>query len=235
VELGVKSAALIYIQDLAGIEYSGALKSRMEKAGIDVVIYESYPFSATDLSPLLKKIKAANPDALIAITYPPDTMMITEQSMVIDLNPKLFCLGIGGAMPVYLSKFGASKLEGVMAFGGWSPKSSPEAQEYYEKFKELNKIDPDYWSASYGYATYQIYEQAIEKAGSLDRDKVRDVLATSSFTNTAAGNIAIKFEGQMNYTMASYYGQWQKGVFEAIAPKKTRTTKPVYPKPNWPK
>lgn len=234
-ELGVKSAALIYIQDLAGIEYSGALKSRLEKAGIDVVIYESYPFSATDLSPLLKKIKAANPDALIAITYPPDTMMITEQSRVIDLNPKLFCVGIGGAMPVYLNKFGAPKLEGVMAFGGWSPKSSPEAQEYYEKFKQLNKIDPDYWSASYGYATYQIYEQAIEKAGSLDRDKVRDVLATSSFTNTAAGNIAIKFEGQMNYTMASYYGQWQKGVFEAIAPKKTRTMSPQYPKPKWPK
>ena len=235
VELGVKSAALIYIQDLAGIEYSGALKSRLEKAGIDVPIYESYPFTATDLSPLLKKIKAANLDALIAITYPPDALMITEQSMVIDLNPKLFCLGIGGAMPVFLNKFGASKVEGIMAFGGWNPKSSPEAQEYYEKFKALNKIEPDYWSASYGYATYQIYEQAIEKAGSLNRDKVRDVLATSTFTHTAAGNIAIKFEGQMNYTMASYYGQWQNNVFEAIAPKKTRTKNPIYPKPAWPK
>jgi branched-chain amino acid transport system substrate-binding protein len=234
-ELGVKSAALIYIQDLAGIEYSGALKSRLEKADIDVVIYESYPFGAPDLSPLLKKIKAANPDALIAVTYPPDAFMITEQSMVIDLNPKLFCLGIGGAMPVFRNKYGASKLEGVMAFGGWNPKSSPEAQAYFEKFKKLNKIEPDYWSASYGYATYQIYEQAIEKAGTLDRDKVRNVLATSSFSHTAAGNIAIKFEGQMNYTMASYYGQWQNGVFEAIGPKKTRTAKPIYPKPKWPK
>jgi len=234
-ELGVKSVALIYIQDLAGIEYSGALKSRLEKAGIEVVIYESYPPAAPDLSPLLKKIKAANPDALVAVTYPPDAFMITEQSMVIDLNPKLFCLGIGGAMPVFRNKFGAPKLEGVMAFGGWSPKSSPEAQEYFEKFKALNKIEPDYWSASYGYATYQIFEQAIEKAGTLNRDKVRDMLDKTAFTHTAAGNIAIKFEKQMNYTMASYYGQWQNGVFEAIAPTKTRTAKPLYPKPPWPK
>jgi len=122
-----------------------------------------------------------------------------------------------------------------MAFGGWSPKSSPEAQDYFEKFKALNNIEPDYWSASYGYATYQIFEQAIEKAGTLDRDKVRDVLAKTAFTHTAAGNIAIKFEKQMNYTMASYYGQWQNGVFEALAPTKTRTAKPLYPKPPWPK
>ncbi|MBW1800514.1 MAG: amino acid ABC transporter substrate-binding protein [Deltaproteobacteria bacterium] len=234
-ELGVRSAALIYIQDLAGIEYSGALKSRLEAEGIKVTLYKSYPFGSKDLSPLLKRIKSAAPDALIAVTYPPDALMITEQSMVIGLNPKLFCLGIGGAMPMYRNKFGAPKLEGVMAFGGWSPKSSPEAQDYFQKYQKLNKIEPDYWSASYGYATYQIYEQAIEKAGSLDRDKVSQALATGTFTRTAAGNIEFKFEGQFSYNVPSYYGQWQNGVFQAIAPKKTRTATPVYPKPPWPK
>ena len=129
-ELGVESLALIYIQDLAGIEYSGALKSRLEKAGVDVVIYESYPAVAPDLSPLLKKIKAAAPDALVAVTYPPDAFMITEQTMVIGLNPKLFCLGIGGAMPVYRNKFGASKLEGpvpILLKVSVPPPTSPRA------------------------------------------------------------------------------------------------------------
>jgi len=234
-ELGIKSAALIYIQDLAGIEYSGALKSRLESEGINVVLYKSYPFGSKDLSPLLKRIKASNPDAVIAVTYPPDALMITEQSMVIELNPKLFCLGIGGAMPMFRDKFGAAKLEGVMAFGGWNPNSSPEAKDYFEKYKKLNKIEPDYWSSSYGYATYQIYEQAIEKAGTLDRNKVREALANETFRKTAAGNIELKFENQFTKRVPSYYGQWQKGVFEAIAPQETRTAKPIYPKPPWSK
>ncbi|MFC1868430.1 amino acid ABC transporter substrate-binding protein [Thermodesulfobacteriota bacterium] len=233
VELGVKSVALIYIQDLAGIEYSGALKKRLEAAGIKVILYKSYPFGSKDLSPLLKRIKSANPDALVAVSYPPDSLLITEQSMIIGLNPKFFSLGIGGAMPMFRDKFGASKLEGLIAFGGWNPKSSPEANDYFEKYRKLNNIEPDYWSASYGYATYQIYEQAIEKAGTLDRDKVRDILAKGTFTNTAAGNIVFKFDGQFSYNVPSYYGQWQNGVFEAIAPKNTRTAKPIYPKPPW--
>jgi len=234
-ELGVKSVALIYIQDLAGIEYSGALKKYLEKAGIEVKIYNSYPFGSKDLSPLLKRIKTANPDALVAVTYPPDALLITEQSMVIDLNPKLFCLGIGGAMPMFRDKFGVSKIEGIVAFGGWNPNSTAEAKNYFDKFQKLNKFEPDYWSASYGYATYQIYAQAIEKAGTLDREKVRDVLDKETFTNTAAGNVQFKFVNQFSYNVPSYYGQWQNGVFQAISPKKTRAAKPVYPKPAWPK
>jgi len=112
---------------------------------------------------------------------------------------------------------------------------TPESKDYFEKYKEVNGFEPDYYSAPWGYASYQILEQAIEKAGTLDRDKVRDVLATGTFTKTAAGKVKFKFQNHFNFELPSYYGQWQKGKFESIAPKGTRTAKPVYPKPSWPK
>ena len=234
-EMGVKTAAVVYMQGLAGIEYSGALKAGLEEAGIQVVLYKSYPPFPKDLSPLLKQIKKLNPHAVIANSYPGDSLLITEQAMVIRLNPKAFAVAIGGAMPMYRDKFGASKIEGVIAWGGYDPNATPESKDYFEKFKEVNGFEPDYYSAPWGYASYQIFEQAIEKAGTLDRDKVRDVLAAATFTNTAAGKVKFKFQNHFNFQLPSYYGQWQKGKFESIAPKRTRTAKPVYPKPPWPK
>jgi len=234
-EVGVRTAAVIYMQGLAGIEYSGTLKAELEESGIQVVLYKSYPPFPKDLSPLLKKIKRLNPDALIANSYPGDSLLITEQAMVIGLNPKVFAVAIGGAMPMYRDKFGASKIEGVIAWGGYDPRVTPESKDYFEKYKEVNGFEPDYYSAPWGYASYQILEQAIEKAGTLDRDKVRDVLATGTFTKTAAGKVKFKFQNHFNFELPSYYGQWQKGKFESIAPKGTRTAKPVYPKPSWPK
>jgi branched-chain amino acid transport system substrate-binding protein len=234
-ELGVKTAAVIYMQGLAGIEYSGALKSNLEEAGIKVALYKSYPPFPKDLSPLLKQIKKLNPDALIANSYPGDSLLITEQAMVMGMNLKAFAVAIGGAMPMYRDKFGASRIEGVFAWGGYDPNAAPESKDYFEKFQKVNGFEPDYYSAPWGYASYQILEQAIEKAGTLERDKVRDVLATETFTNTAAGNIVFKFKNHFNFELPSYYGQWQKGKFESIAPKNTKTAKPVYPKPPWPK
>ena len=45
--------------------------------------------ASSDLSAQIKAAKAANPDSMIALSYPPDTFMLTEQSIANDFNPKL--------------------------------------------------------------------------------------------------------------------------------------------------
>jgi len=231
VELGIKSVAIIYAQHSMAIEEVEVITPLLEAAGIEIVLSKSYPENPTDLSPLLKQIKALNPDAVHARCFPPDSFLITEQSKIIGLNPKLFTFALGPAMPMYRDKFGTDVIEGLVADGGWNPNYSAQAKDYYEKFQQLNEFEPDFWSSSLGYAQLQIYNLAIEKAGTLDRAKVRDVMATATF-DTVQG--PIKFVNQVNETLASFIGQWQNGVFEAIVPQFSRTAEPVYPKPNWP-
>src|SRR4030067_2116332 len=103
-ELNVKKVALIYVADAYGIEWTGVVAPKLGVAGIDVDIIKSYPLGAKDLSPLLKTIKAANVDALLGMSYPGDTFLITEQAKVIELNPKVFYLGVGVAFPAYRDK-----------------------------------------------------------------------------------------------------------------------------------
>ena len=232
VELGVKSAAVIHHTDLHGIECAGATLPQLVVSGIDVVLYKSYPLGAKDLSPLLKKVKAANVDALIGFSYPPGTFLMTGQMMAIGLNPKLFYTTVGVAYPSYRDGFGAKTVEGIMGAGTWNPKLPyPGVKEWFERYVKRWGEEPDRWGTAGGYATGEIMQKAIEIAGTLDPTKVRDVIAREKF-DTVLG--PVKFENQFNISYPGMVGQWQDGEF-LVADKKTRQAKPIYPKPAWPK
>ncbi|MEJ2715632.1 MAG: amino acid ABC transporter substrate-binding protein [Deltaproteobacteria bacterium] len=232
-ELGVKKVALIYVADAYGIEWTGKVAPALKKKGMNVVLEKSYPLGAKDLSPLLKTVKAENVDALLGMSYPPDTFLITGQSISIELNPKVFYLGVGVAFPVYRDKFGTKTVQGVMGAGAWNPKLKyPGAKEYFERHVKRWKKEPDRWGSAFAYASLQVLQQAIEKVGSLDRKKLRDCIATETFP-TVIG--PVKFEGGFNVQSPGEIGQWQNGEFEVVAAKDKRTAKPIFPKPPWPK
>jgi branched-chain amino acid transport system substrate-binding protein len=232
VELGVKSAAVIHHTDLHGIECAGAVLPQLAVSGIDVALYKSYPLGAKDLSPLLKKVKAANADALIGFSYPPGTFLMTQQMMAIGLNPKLFYTTVGVAYPDYRDAFGAKTVEGIMGAGTWNPKLPyPGVKEWYDRYVKRWGVEPDRWGTAGGYATGEIMQKAIEIAGTLDPVKVRDVIARENF-DTVLG--PVKFENQFNISYPGMVGQWQDGEF-LVVDKATRQAKPIYPKLAWPK
>jgi branched-chain amino acid transport system substrate-binding protein len=230
-ELKVKKVALIYVGDAYGIEWTGVVAPALGMAGIDTVILKSYPLDVKDLSPLLKTIKAAKVDAMLAMSYPDDTFLITEQAKVLGLNPKVFYCGVGVAFPVYRDKFGVNTVEGIMGAGAWNPKLPyPGAKEYFARHVKRWKVEPDRWGSAFAYASVQILEQAIEKVGSLDRAKIRDTIASETFP-TVIG--PVKFVGGFNIQSPGEIGQWQKGEFEVVAAKEKRTASPEFPKPAW--
>lgn len=232
-ELGVKRVALIYVADAYGIEWTGKVAPDLGIKKIDVVIFKSYPGDVKDLSPLLKTIKAADVDALLCMSYPGDTFLITKQAKELGLNPKVLYLGVGVAFPVYKQMFGGPNvIEGIMGAGAWNPRVAyPGAKEYFERHVKRWKTEPDRWASAFAYASLQILEQSIEKVGSIDRKKIRDTIATQTFP-TVIG--PVRFEGGFNVQSPGEIGQWQKGEFEVVAAKEKRTAKPIFPKPSWP-
>jgi len=232
-EFGIKRVAIIYVADLHGIEMAGYVAPRLGAEGVDVVVHKSYPLEAKDLSPLLKSIKAQDVEALIGFSYPGDTMLITEQAKVLDLNPKLFYLGVGVAHPAYKSKFGNKVVEGVMGHGAWNAKVRiPGVKEYVERYMKKYNHEPDWWGGIFAYSQCMVLQQAIEKAGTLNHERIRETIAKETFP-TLLGNV--KFVDGFNVEFPGNIGQWQKGVFEVVMPKDKRTAQPLFPKPPWPK
>ncbi|MGB6063843.1 MAG: amino acid ABC transporter substrate-binding protein [Desulfomonilaceae bacterium] len=233
-EVGVRSAAIIYRGDLHGIEYGKGMEPLLKKKGIEVKMCKSYPPDIKDMSSLLKEAQALKVDALYAASYPPEAMLLTKQAMEQGINFKsLFMTVLPFSPNLFRDTFGAKVVEGVMGGGGWNAKTSPGAKELVEKYKAKFGVEPDYWGALYYYSSLQHFQQAIEKAGTLDQKKIRDIMAKDKF-ETALGPFWYN-EHRYFVNHPGEIGQWQNGVFEVIDTGAKRTAAPIYPKPDWPK
>ena len=230
--LKVKTVAVVNVQEIFPAENLEYLIPALKKEGFDIVLQKDYPRGVKDLIPLLSEVKAKNPDAFIGLTYVPDTFLTTTQIQEIGFNPKFFFQLVGAAAVAYQPKFGAS-VEGISTFGQWSPRAKwPGAKEFLDNYVAKFKVKPDYLNSSLSYVACEIMEQAVEKAGTLNWEKVRDVIANDEFS-TIYGKL--KFTGLANLSQPGMILQWQKGEIDIIWPPEVATAKPLYPKPPWPK
>ena len=224
---GAKTAAVVYVDDLFGLENYAALKVALGGSGISLVEDKSYPLGVKDLSPVLRGIKDKNPDAFIALSYPPDTILASKQSKEVGFNPKFFYASVGTAYPLYKQVMGASA-EGVLGMGSWNRKSSMAAQAYFDAHvKRFNK-EPDRWASGATWASLEILQAAVAKAG-LDRKAIRDYVANNSH-DTVVGKI--RFQGSENIATPGAVSQWQGNEFEVVWPKSIATGSLVT-KPAW--
>jgi branched-chain amino acid transport system substrate-binding protein len=226
----VKSIAILYMDDLFGLENFAALNNALKKTSIQVVERKSYPLGVKDLSPVLRGIKDQNPDAFIGITYPPDTILASKQSKEVGFNPKFFYASVGTAFQLYKNVMTPAGAEGVLGMGSWNAKTSPAAKAYFDAHtKKFGGKEPDRWASGHCWAGLEILTAACKNVG-LDRKAIRDYVAKNTH-KTIVGDI--KFTGSENTATPGTVGQWQNGEFEVVWPQNVATAKLNPAKPAW--
>ncbi len=231
-ELGIKKVAIVAIEDLHGVEYSEMAVPEFEKRAMEVVMNKKYPFGVKDMSPMLKAARNLGADAFCGFSYPDEVMLTTGQSLELGINFKVYALSVGPAFSFFKGAFGPRVIEGVIGGGAWNEKSSEGARKFSNHYKEVTgKEMGNYWGSIFFYSAMQHFEQAVEKAGTLDQKKIRDIMATHTF-DTVLGpfwydkrRIFVNHPGEI--------GQWQDGVFEVVDKGAKRTASPIV-KPTWP-
>ena len=193
-----------------------------------MVFSKNYPLGSADLQPLIREAMATDPDAFVAMSYPPDTFMLTEQMQIVGFNPKLMYVAIGGVFPTYRAKFG-DKVNGILAYGGvdWN---APGVADYRKAHKDILDSDQIDAGAVNVYSGLQVVQQAIESVGEIDRKKIRDVIASGKF-QTVWGEL--NYVNQRNANPWAV-GQWQNGEIVGLFPANKPGAKPLlFPKPVW--
>jgi branched-chain amino acid transport system substrate-binding protein len=227
---GVKSVAVIYVDDLFGLENFAALKVALSGTGIQMVEDKSYPGGVKDLSPVLRSMKDKNPDAFVGFTYPPDTILASKQAKEVGFNPKFFYASVGTAFQLYKNVMTPAGAEGVLGMGSWNSKTSPAAKAYFDAHtKKFGGKEPDRWASGACWAGLEILTAGVAKAG-LDRKALRDYIAGTTH-KTIIGDI--KFTGSENTATPGTVSQWQNGEFEVVWPQKLATAKLNPAKPVW--
>ncbi|MXQ07311.1 ABC transporter substrate-binding protein [Alphaproteobacteria bacterium GH1-50] len=220
--------AMVNVADAFGIELASVGKPQLEEAGFEIVYETSYPLGTQDLSPVINGAKDSNPDAFVAWSYPPDTFGLTEQAQIAGLAPKAFYTAVATAFPAYAGRFGAAA-EGVLGAGGVYA-DGDQFKEYAARHEAVTGAKPDFWASAPTYATFEILHQAIEGAGSTDKEAVAEYIANNSF-ETVIGPV----DWDENNSNAKYWtvGQWQGGVFKGVASTGRDGAVAAMPKSGW--
>jgi len=227
----INTVAILYCNDVRPLEDISVLEPMLQKENFNIVLKKDYPIGVTDLANTLIEIKGKNPDALIALSYPADTILMMKQMPEIGLDPKFYYGLVGpGISPFHMIFNGAEN--GVCMMGMWTNKSPGDSQLFYDMYLERYEMPPDHLDSVHPWAAGEIIEQAIAQAGSLDKEKLRKVIDTSSF-DTILGKI--EFDGVMFKDAPHSVLQWQNGKVEIVWPPEIATAQPMIPKPAWPK
>ncbi len=239
---GAKTVYICFMNDLHGAEYNLTMQSECGLAGITVLEAKSIPISVTDLDPIVKEAKSLNPDVFCMFAYPNQNILFMTTAMALDFNPKALLIGPGCNFGFFNLVFGAA-LEDVCGEGAWNAKSSATAAAFAAKVEPLvgGPGNMDWWGAIVYQATLEYFKQAVEKAGTLNADKILEVYRSTHFTTLLGDTYWQIFgngQGGGLLPQACYLGQigqWQKGIFEVVDNDKNNTAAFVYPKPPWPK
>jgi branched-chain amino acid transport system substrate-binding protein len=224
---------------------SGA-RDNAKKYGFKIVYDKRYPPGTADFTPIVRAIKATNPDLLYVGSYPPGSVGITRAAHEVGLKPKLFGGGMVGLQyAVFLSKLG-SKLNGIVNYDFWVPESTlkfPGIEAFLKKYQAKAKkagVDPlGHYLPPWAYAYVQILGQAIEAVKSTDQKKVGEYIRANTF-NTIVGKVKFAPNGEWAKTRAlmiqfqgikgSNVDQFRKpGKRVVLYPEEWKSGKVIYP------
>ena len=218
----VRTVAIAYENFLFTQSLRTALLPKLERAGIKVVADEQYPLGGQDFTSLLTKVKAAKPDAFLAINIMPSLVYLTQQMAEVGFKPKLFAVNMGPMFEEeFLQKLGGIT-EGIVENGFWHQDLPYEgARKFHDDFVAKYKKSPS-TDAAYGFIGNQILQQAIEQAGTLDREKIAATLHSGKFT-TILGLYEYDQNG-VNKHQLSFLAQVQNGKRVIAWPKDVSKT-----------
>jgi ABC-type branched-subunit amino acid transport system substrate-binding protein len=240
--VGAKTAYMIYIGDVFGIEYSGVTEKEFGRVGIDIVKSTSVPPDLKDFAPVIQDAMASNADVFLCMGYPDQVLPATGTSIALNYNPKAWVGGPGANFGFYHTAFGPM-VEGITTFACANRETSPALKDMYDilytgKPEDIN----DWWGHPYYWASLDIWKSALEKVGKVDQKALRDTIAKEKL-DTCLGPTWFTIFGGGGGLLAKEchpgeIGQWINGKMEIVGagdwPAGKTTASYVYPKPAWP-
>jgi branched-chain amino acid transport system substrate-binding protein len=173
----VRRVALIHENTDSGASAAMAQKRALWEAGIDVAVEVSYEaVGVSDLRAEVAEVLAARPDAVLEITQLKDSVLIRRELAKAGSTVPLLDLAGGTVSPEYVRSLG-ELAEGTLSVVEFS-KHASGGQDLDRRFRESFGADITGGSA-YAYQAVLVLADALERAGTSDRRKLRDAIAAT--------------------------------------------------------
>lgn len=223
----VKRVAILARNDLYPLSLANEFEKSAKKRGFEVVFFEKYPIGTLDHSSALTQLRAAKPDWVVVTGYINDLILARKQAGELKVGGQVYTLINGPAYKEWIDAVGPLS-ENVTTASWFHPilnyKSEDvfgSTQNFVTQFKTKYGAEPDFTQAS-GAAVGVILQLAVERAGSKDRNAVREQLVKGGF-KTFFAPISFGPTGIANSYIPPVY-QIQQGKVQVVYPADIATS-----------
>lgn len=228
--------AMAFESDPFSLDVRAGVLEDMKKHGMQAVIDDQLPRDLSDMAATLTKVKALQPDVLVVSGHEKGAATAVRQIGEMGVSVPMIAITHCESADV-VGNFGDAA-NGILCPTQWSPTMTysdelfGSASDYETAFKEAY---PEYADQEVPYQTaqasaaVQVFADAFERAGSLDKKAVRDALAATDMM-TFYGPVKFAPEGN-NLGKPMVLRQIQDGDYKVVAPQKFASEKLQYPRP----
>jgi branched-chain amino acid transport system substrate-binding protein len=228
--------AIAVENDPFSLDIRAGVSEDAAKYGMKVIIDEQLPRDLSDMSSILTKVKLLKPDLLIVSGHSKGAATAVRQIQEQNIKVPMIAMTHCEAADV-TGNYGAAAND-ILCSTQWAETLSYKdplfgsAAEYEQDFK---KAYPEYKDKAVPYqiaqasAAVYVFADAFERAGSLDKEKVRDAIAATDMMTFYGG---IKFsDAGNNIAKPMVLRQIQNGEYNVVAPSKFASHKIIWPRP----
>jgi branched-chain amino acid transport system substrate-binding protein len=198
-ELKKKRIALVYQTTAYGQSGHRHIVELLKKDGITPVMEEALDVSVKDMSAVIGKVQAANPDVVMLHLHGGPSALFIKQAAVAKVGLPIVA-GSGMSQPSTVALLDPAELKGVCAETNASPSAggTPEMEKFLTQYRAQFNTEPDGFAVGQYDGTSMIIDAAAK--GAKTPEDIRKALAGSSYKGLA---MTYKSDGKGNMAHSS--------------------------------
>jgi branched-chain amino acid transport system substrate-binding protein len=183
--------ALLWENSSHGEDYRKGVSDFADESGGDfkVVVDESFELDSKDFSAVLGKVESSDADLFMADAHLPDYITMQRQYVSAGLCHDVITYGARGSEADATEALGEDATAYILSAVWWNAQLEAQGGEnktFIDAFRAKFDEDPE-WYQALGYETARALFTAIEEAGSVDHQAVRDALANLKMDSLLPG------------------------------------------------
>lgn len=201
---------------------------KAEEQGLKVLGNETFSPELKDFTALIAKVRAAKADIVYVSSYDNASVPLVQQMRQLKVRAMdVHHTMLTGALHRQVGK----DIEGMTGELSWYPGIKGAYSELVETVMKRSDVTMFDYIWTLGRLTaYLTMLQGIEKAGVVDREKVREALFKST-VKSPAGDVSFDERGFPN--TGAFTVQMQGGKVQVVWPPEVATGKLIWPSPSW--
>lgn len=247
--------ALLWENRAFGKSVGDGVRAYAKELGLTMVFDDGYDQFATDMTPVVQKLKDAKPDVLIAISFLNDAVLFQRKAKELNFDvPVMMGVSAGYSAPELKDSLG-NAVNGIFVADfparvnpkALTPAAQAASDEFYKRYEQKqNRIAAGHSSATFS-AMWLLFTEVLPKAKTVEPSELRDIaLALDLPDGSLVNGSGVKFTNfdwdgdkkDAGQNLRSSIGVWQwqdQGAWQ-VFPKALATREPIsVPLPAWDK